>query len=116
MKITANTTVMIIPNSVPRRLPSINEWCAYVTLAPDDRSRIVFSNGISNGFNGSIPAGGQAFPNSTVGAKAEWKSIYSHDVCLYQSYSQTISYESISLKHVVFELVITASQGFRFIE
>lgn len=80
MKITANTTVMIIPNSVPRRLPSINEWCAYVTLAPDDRSRIVFSNGISNGFNGSIPAGGQAFPNSTVGAKAEWKSIYSRDV------------------------------------
>ena len=77
MKITANTTVIIIPNSVPRRLPSINEWCAYVTLAPDDRSRIVFSNGISNGFNGSIPAGGQALPNSTVGAKAEWKSIYS---------------------------------------
>lgn len=80
MKITANTTVIIIPNSVPRRLPSINEWCAYVTLAPDDRSRIVFSNGISNGFNGSIPAGGQALPNSTVGAKAEWKSIYRRDV------------------------------------
>lgn len=73
MKITANTTVMIIPNSVPRRLPSINEWCAYVTLAPDERSRIVFNKGISNGFSGSIPAGGQALPNSTVGAKAEWK-------------------------------------------
>lgn len=80
MKITANTTVIIIPNSVPRRLPSINEWCAYVTLAPDDRSRIVFNNGISNGFNGSIPAGGQALPNSTVGANAEWKSICTYIV------------------------------------
>jgi hypothetical protein len=73
VKITANTTVMIIPNRVPRRLPSISEWCAYVTLAPDDRSRIVFNNGISKGFNGSIPAGGQCVPSSTVGARAEWK-------------------------------------------
>ena len=76
MKITANTTVIIIPRRVPRRLPSISEWCAYVTLAPEDRSKIVLSNGISNGFRGSIPAGGHAFPNSTVGASAEWKSVY----------------------------------------
>jgi hypothetical protein len=48
VKITANTTVIIIPRSVPRRLPSINEWCAYVTLAPDESSKIVLSNGISN--------------------------------------------------------------------
>ena len=39
---------MIIPNNVPRRLPSISEWCAYVTLAPDDSNRIVLSKGISN--------------------------------------------------------------------
>lgn len=75
MNTTASNTVIIIPSSVPRRLPSINEWCAYVTLAPDDRSKIVLSNGISNGFKGSIPAGGHAFPSSTVGANAEWKSI-----------------------------------------
>ena len=62
---------MIIPNNVPRRFPSISEWCAYVTLAPDDSNRIVLSKGISNGFNGSIPCGGQDIPNSTVGAKAE---------------------------------------------
>ena len=73
MKITANTTVMMIPRSVPRRLPSISEWCAYVTLAPDESSRIVLSNGISNGLSGSIPAGGQAVPSSTVGDRAEWK-------------------------------------------
>lgn len=71
MKITAKITVTIIPSNVPRRLPSISEWCAYVTLAPDDSNKIVFSSGISNGFNGSIPAGGQAVPNSTVGASAE---------------------------------------------
>lgn len=62
---------MIIPSSVPRRLPSISEWCAYVTLAPEDRSRIVLSSGISKGFNGSIPAGGQLTPSSTVGDSAE---------------------------------------------
>ena len=70
MNSTANTIVIIIPRIVPRRLPSINEWCAYVTLAPDESSKIVFSNGISNGFRGSIPAGGHALPSSTVGAKA----------------------------------------------
>lgn len=30
-------------------------------------------SGISNGLSGSIPAGGHAVPNSTVGASAEWK-------------------------------------------
>jgi len=74
VKITANTTVIMIPNNVPRRLPSISEWCAYVTLAPDESSKIVLSNGTSNGFRGSIPCGGQCVPSSTVGAKAEWKS------------------------------------------
>jgi len=55
VKITANIIVIIIPSSVPRRLPSISEWCAYVTLAPDESNKIVLSNGISKGFNGSIP-------------------------------------------------------------
>ena len=59
MNIKANTTVIIIPSNVPRRFPSISEWCAYVTLAPDERSKIVLSSGISKGFNGSRPAGGQ---------------------------------------------------------
>jgi hypothetical protein len=38
---------MMIPKIVPRRLPSISEWCAYVTLAPDESSSTVLSNGIS---------------------------------------------------------------------
>ena len=75
MKITANTIVTMIPRIVPRRLPSISEWCAYVTLAPDESNKIVLSNGISNGLSGSIPAGGQAVPSSTVGDSAEWKSV-----------------------------------------
>jgi hypothetical protein len=62
---------MIMPNIVPRRLPSIREWCAYVTLAPEESNRIVFNNGISKGFRGSIPTGGQEVPSSTVGANAE---------------------------------------------
>lgn len=70
--------MIIIPNNVPRRLPSINEWWAYVTLAPEDRSKIVLSRGISKGLSGSIPAGGQLTPSSTVGDSAEWKSyVYS---------------------------------------
>jgi len=75
VKITANTTVIIIPNSTPFRLPWINEWWAYVTVAPLDNRITVLSSGISKGFRGSIPAGGQCAPSSTVGAKALWKSI-----------------------------------------
>jgi hypothetical protein len=82
VKITANTTVIMIPSNVPRRLPSISEWCAYVTLAPDESSKIVLSNGTSNGFRGSIPCGGQCVPNSTVGARAEWKSCYYNKMIL----------------------------------
>ena len=73
MKITANIIVKIIPNSTPFLLPCINEWCAYVTVAPEDSNIIVFNKGISKGFKGSIPAGGQCAPNSTVGANALWK-------------------------------------------
>jgi hypothetical protein len=35
----------------------------------------VFNNGIANGFNASIPLGGQCEPSSTVGASDEWKSL-----------------------------------------
>lgn len=73
VKISAKNTVSRIPNNTPFRLPWINEWCAYVTVAPDESKIIVFNKGISNGFNGSIPAGGQCAPNSTVGASALWK-------------------------------------------
>ena len=73
MNTRAKITVIIIPSNVPRRLPSISEWCAYVTLAPDESSRIVLSNGRPNGSRASIPVGGQTVPSSTVGAKAEWK-------------------------------------------
>lgn len=72
--------VRIIPSNTPFRLPWISEWCAYVTVAPDDNKIIVFSKGISNGLSGSIPAGGQCAPNSTVGARALWKSIMLHFV------------------------------------
>ncbi len=40
-------------------------------MAPDDNKMIVLSKGISKGFKGSIPAGGQCAPSSTVGANAE---------------------------------------------
>jgi hypothetical protein len=72
----ANTSVIVTPSNVALRLPSIRAWCAYVTVAPDDRSRIVLSNGIANGLRASIPLGGQCEPNSTVGASEEWKSVY----------------------------------------
>ena len=50
------------------RLPSINLWCAHVTVTPDARRTAVFSNGTLNGSSVVIPAGGQQQPNSGVGA------------------------------------------------
>ncbi len=44
------------------------EWCEYVIVEPLDKSNTVFSIGSSNGFTGSIPAGGQEHPSSTLGA------------------------------------------------
>ena len=59
VKIAAITTVSTIPIIVPRRLPWISEWCAYVTAAPDDSRITVFRSGISYGDRASIPCGGQ---------------------------------------------------------
>jgi hypothetical protein len=57
----------------PGRLPAINAWCDQVTEAPEESKRMVLSNGSSHGLIGTIPAGGQAQPSSTVGANAESK-------------------------------------------
>lgn len=45
----ANTNVIAVPNNVAFRSPSIKAWWAYVTVAPDESSRIVFNNGIAKG-------------------------------------------------------------------
>lgn len=47
VKIAARITVRIIPMIVPRRLPWISEWCAYVIDAPDESRITVFNNGTS---------------------------------------------------------------------
>lgn len=43
------------------------EWCAHVTLTPDDRRIIVFSSGILTGLNVRTARGGQLPPSSNVG-------------------------------------------------
>jgi len=73
---TANRIVRPVPRIAPLRLPSISAWCPYVTVAPDDSRRTVLSRGIANGLSASIPAGGHEAPISTVGARAEWKSLF----------------------------------------
>jgi hypothetical protein len=40
---------------------------------PNESKIKVFKKGIPQGFNTSIPLGGQIAPISTVGAKEEWK-------------------------------------------
>lgn len=55
------------------RCPSINLWCAHVTVTPLANRTAVFSSGIANGFSGSIPAGGHEQPSSGVGANLLWK-------------------------------------------
>jgi hypothetical protein len=56
------------------RFCSISLWCAHVTVTPDASSVAVLSRGTLNGFNGLIPVGGQAHPNSGVGARLLWKN------------------------------------------
>jgi len=42
-------------------------WCDHVTVTPEDRSKIVFINGILIGLKAVIVIGGQAWPSSIVG-------------------------------------------------
>lgn len=51
------------------KLFSISPWCAHVTVTPEAKRIAVLSSGIWKGLNGLIPAGGQAAPISTAGAK-----------------------------------------------
>jgi hypothetical protein len=55
---TAKTIVAIKPYKAPLLFPCIKEWCAYVTVTPEDNNITVLSNGNSNGLIGSIPRGG----------------------------------------------------------
>lgn len=69
VKSTANAIVIIRPRIVPLLFPWISEWCAYVTVAPELRSRIVLRRGSSKALITGIPAGGHCEPISTVGAR-----------------------------------------------
>lgn len=69
----AKITVVIRPYKAPLLLPCINEWCAYVTVTPDDNNRTVFNKGNSKGLIASIPIGGHCAPSSTAGDNALWK-------------------------------------------
>ncbi len=69
-----NITVITSPTIVPFLSPAIMAWCAYVAVAPDVNSTIVFNNGTWNASNVSIPIGGHTPPISTVGANDEWKN------------------------------------------
>jgi hypothetical protein len=54
--------------------PSVNLWCAHVTVAPEASRTAVFSKGTLNALIGVIPVGGHVHPISGVGAKALWKN------------------------------------------
>lgn len=55
-------------------LPARISWCAHVTVAPDESSITVLSNGTPHGSNGSILVGGQIAPISIAGERLEWKN------------------------------------------
>lgn len=44
-----------------------------MTVTPEARRTAVFRRGTANGFKGHNPVGGQAQPNSIVGARLLWK-------------------------------------------
>jgi len=75
VKIKASIIVYNNPYKEPDLLPCIIEWCAYVTVTPEDNNITVFSKGNSKGLIGAIPNGGHWAPISTLGDKALWKNV-----------------------------------------
>jgi len=73
VNIQANIIVYNKPYKVPLLFPSINEWCAYVTVTPEDNNIIVFNNGNSKGLIACIPNGGHCDPTSQSGLIELWK-------------------------------------------
>lgn len=63
------------PYRVPDLFPCIKEWCAYVTVTPEDKRITVFNKGNSNGFIACVPIGGHNVPISMLGDKALWKKV-----------------------------------------
>jgi len=74
VKYSPKITVAIRAWIVLMRLCSRRLWWAHVTVTPEARSTAVFNNGTLNGFNGVIPVGGHAHPNSGVGERLLWKN------------------------------------------
>lgn len=72
-KYTPRITVLAKPWIPFGRSPSISLWCAQVTVTPEASKTPVFNKGISKGFKGTIPEGGQQEPNSKLGANLLWK-------------------------------------------
>jgi len=69
----ANIIVYNKPYNVPLLFPSINEWCAYVTVTPEESNIIVFNKGNSKGFIACIPKGGHWDPIYISGLIPLWK-------------------------------------------
>src|SRR3954471_19580333 len=63
--------VMMRPLTRPLRSPWISEWCAQVTVVPEQSRMSVLRSGKPNGFSTSMPLGGQTPP---IASTAEGKS------------------------------------------
>lgn len=70
----AKTIVKNDPIKAPFLFSLINEWWAYVIVAPLDNNITVFNKGSSNGFIASIPIGGHSPPSSIPGFNELWKN------------------------------------------
>lgn len=79
MKYAPNPTVQMRAIFASFALPSVIEWWAQVTVAPDARRTAVFNRGTLNGLIGVIPVGGQVQPSSGVGASLLWKKAQKND-------------------------------------
>ena len=75
VKATANITVKIVPYKAHFLLPCITEWWAYVTVKPEDNSKILLSRGNSKALIDSIPLGGHCAPISIGGDNELWKKV-----------------------------------------
>src|SRR5437763_13719621 len=72
VKVRPSKIVRISPSFRPWRSPWISEWCAQVTVVPEQSRIIVLSSGKPHGLSTVTPLGGQTPPTaSTVAGKIE---------------------------------------------
>ena len=101
VNIKPKNTVKVKPLVASSLSPLTILWCAQVTVAPELSKIAVFRSGTENGFNGSIPNGGQHTPISTAGERLLWKKAQKNE-------TKNNTSETINSKNPIFNPLTVA--------